>query len=390
MAGFGVMVLAASLSGCESMFKESASEVETQTAQINCVAGCTCTGCICCGTVQEGSLSANTVEESSLSANAEQEGETQEERSSENSTEEEASSEKTSGEKTSNVEEQSVEETQYVAINTLSEGELLARKQQQANFNEARKLCFSMNNSVEKTVKINEMDKQILANNAYDFSQNNIVFIGDSITEGLMGAVDADGNKISYVNYADSYLHFNRTLNHGKGGRMFSQYSDNELSLAANFGNVTNIDSDIIVVFAGINDYLSTPANKRYGNINDIYSTAGYCGAVRSFMKQLTEYYSNRQIFFVTMYNLPKKVQCTYSDIQTQPTLQDYLQVQRQLAAEYGFHIIELYDIGFMDCTNKETAGKYLADGLHPNDEGNRILGEHIAAELSLYFSQKK
>ena len=44
----------------------------------------------------------------------------------------------------------------------LTEGEKEARKQQQANFAEARELLFSLPNSKDKTTKINQMDRQIL------------------------------------------------------------------------------------------------------------------------------------------------------------------------------------------------------------------------------------
>lgn len=275
-------------------------------------------------------------------------------------------------------------------IAQLSEGELLARREQQRNFDEARQLLYDLQNSKDKTSKINQMDRQILANNAYDFSHKNIVFIGDSITEGITSAVDIKGNRISYVNYVDSYLHFNRVLNHGIGGRMFSVYGGEELSLTMNFDQVTNIDSDIIVVFAGINDFLSVLPNKRFGDVNNAMSTAGYCGSVRQFMKQLKEYYGDREIFFVTMYDNTKRSECQYSDVEGQPTLNDYMEIQRKLADEFGFQVIELYDIGFMDCTDKETSDFYLRDGLHPKDNGNIVLGEHIAAELSLYFGEKE
>jgi lysophospholipase L1-like esterase len=247
---------------------------------------------------------------------------------------------------------------------------------------------YGLPNTKDKTKKINQMDRQILANNSYDFSKKNIVFIGDSITEGTLGAQTTDGRLITYPDYVQSYLHFNRYLNHGKGGRMFSDYGGDEYSLAGNFDQITNIDSDIIVVFAGINDYIASPENKRFGDINDKQSTAGYCGAVRSFMKQLQLYYGDRDIFFVTMYNVDYVSECNYSDVSTQPTLEDYIEVQRKLCAEYRFNIIELYDIGFMDCTDKQTAEYYLKDMLHPNDNGNIAIGEHIGAELSLYFSQ--
>ncbi len=275
-------------------------------------------------------------------------------------------------------------------VTQYSEGELNARREQQKNFAEARETLYSLPNSKEKTEEINQMDRQILANNAYNFLGKNIVFIGDSITEGITSAIDQNGNPVSYVTYANSYLRFNRVLNHGLGGRMFSDYGGEELSLTANFGNVTNIDSDIIVVFAGINDYLCVAEGKRFGDVYDKMSTAGYCGSVRMFMKQLQQYYGDRDIFFVMMYNTSKKSQGTCTDVEEQPTFNDYLEVQRILAKEYGFHVIELYNIGFMDCSDKESSDYYLRDGLHPKDNGNIVLGEHIAAELSLYFGQKQ
>ena len=275
-------------------------------------------------------------------------------------------------------------------VTQYSEGELNARREQQKNFAEARETLYSLPNSKEKTEEINQMDRQILANNAYNLLGKNIVFRGDSITEGITSAIDQNGNPVSYVTYANSYLRFNRVLNHGLGGRMFSDYGGEELSLTANFGNVTNIDSDIIVVFAGINDYLCVAEGKRFGDVYNKESTAGYCGSVRMFMKQLQQYYGDRDIFFVMMYNTSKKSQGTCTDVEEQPTFNDYLEVQRILAKEYGFHVIELYNIGFMDCSDKESSDYYLRDGLHPKDNGNIVLGEHIAAELSLYFGQKQ
>lgn len=342
-----------------------------------CVEGCTCTGCICCGTV----LTDNDPSGAKTSLASEQETVTQE--TTQTAPESEALPEQPDT-------QESTTETEEENISELSEGELKARREQQENFAEARELLYTLKNSKDKTSKINQMDRQILANNAYDFSDKNIVFIGDSITEGITSAVDANGNRISYVTYADSYLHFKKALNHGMGGRMFSVYGDEELSLAMNFGNVTNVDSDIIVVFAGVNDYLSTPANKRFGDVNDKLSTAGYCGSVRYFMKQLQEYYGDREIFFVTTYNNAKKVTCNYTDINGQPTLNDYMEVQRKLAKEFGFHVIDLYKTGLMDCSDKESSDYYLRDGLHPKDNGNIVLGEHIAAELSLYFGEKE
>lgn len=274
-------------------------------------------------------------------------------------------------------------------IEQLSDEEKAERRQRQEDYAAQRNEVYKQADSTERMTKLNRLDKKIIENNTYDFTKKNIVFIGDSITEGITSSKNAEGELQSYVYYTDMYLKFNRTLNHGVGGRMFTSYGGEELSLALNFGNVTNVDSDIIVVFAGINDYLTEVKNKRFGNPDDQLSTAGYCGALRYFMKQLKEYYSDREIFFVTNYNVARTSNTNYTDFDGQPTLKDYVDVTKKLANEFGFNVIDLYGKSFMDSTEPQTSKLYLKDALHPNDEGSRVLGEHIAAELSLYFSEK-
>lgn len=293
-------------------------------------------------------------------------------------------------EETPTTEEVTQQQETEVSVAELTEGEKAARKEQQANFAAAREQLYAMENSLEKTQKINELDKQILANNSYDFSTKTIQFLGDSITEGICGSKDENGDYISYVNYANDYLKFGNCMNNGKAGRMFSDYAGQELSFSLDMGNMFNNSADIAVVFLGVNDYLTNRENKRYGDYYATESTAGYIGSLRFAMKQLQSNYSNQEVFFVTMYNVSKTADSTYTDITTSPGLAEYQDMLRKVVNDYGYHLIELYDTGFMDCTDAATSSTYTEDGLHPVDSGNRILGEHIAAELSLYYSQKQ
>lgn len=271
----------------------------------------------------------------------------------------------------------------------LTEGEKAARKELQANLAASREALYALPNSLEKTQKINEIDKQILANNTYDFSVKSVQFLGDSITEGICGAIDEDGNYISYVNYVNDYLGFANCMNNGKAGRMFSDYAGQELSFSLSMGNMFNNSADIAVIFLGINDYLTNRENKRYGDINAAESTAGYVGALKYTMRQLKSNYPNQEVFFVTSYNVAKTANSTYTDIAGSPGLAEYMDTLRKVVNENGYHLIELYNTGFMDCTDSATNSAYTADGLHPSDNGNKVLGEHIAAELSLYYGQK-
>lgn len=287
--------------------------------------------------------------------------------------------------------EQETQQEQQETVSQLTEGERQARKQLQADLKAAREELYKLPNSVDKVQKINQIDQQILSYNAYDFGGKTVQFIGDSITEGITAAFDDNGTKLTYVEYANRYLQIGNLLTNGKAGRMYTNYGGEEYSVVKSADMDVYYDADVYVIFLGVNDYLVVPPTgpKRYGNVNDTISTAGYCGAVREFMNHMKRYFDDKEVIFVMMYPINYPVNCEYSDMTTQPTLNDYMGIQRQLAKENGFHVIDLYSDGFMDCTNAEVNNYFLTDGIHPTDAGYKVLGEHIAAELSLYLGQK-
>ena len=267
----------------------------------------------------------------------------------------------------------------------LTAEEIEKRKILQAAYINERNEVYTWPASYEKTMKINELDKKILENAYYSFGDKKIVFIGDSITEGVGGIVDASGNKISYVNYVDEVLDFNSVLNHGKAGRTVANYGDKELSMDASIDNLIHIDADIVVILIGVNDYLYYSQEKRFGAL-DSGSTAGYCGALQSFVQAVERNYPDKEYFFVTTYQLLSTDGSTYTDYNGTPTFNDYMQVQRTLADRHGYHMIDVFNSGFMSTQDAVTTANLIPDGIHPNDTGYRILGEHIAAELLLYY----
>ncbi|MBO5166241.1 MAG: SGNH/GDSL hydrolase family protein [Lachnospiraceae bacterium] len=251
---------------------------------------------------------------------------------------------------------------------------------------EERNEVYTWANSYEKTMKINELDNLILDTAACTFPNVQINFVGDSITEGVGGAVDASGNTISYVNYVQEELQFGYAINNGLAGRMIAAYTTNtELSMEKNHDGLFGSDSEIVVFYMGLNDYLTPEEVKNYGVID--YTTGGYRGQLHQWVKKFSADYPNTEFFFVTTYQveLPNPTQ-KYINFNGVPTLNDYMEPQRGLAAQYGYPVIELYSTGFMDMHDAQTAESFLADSTHPNDAGYRILGEHIAAEIVLYY----
>ncbi len=275
-------------------------------------------------------------------------------------------------------------------IKDLTEGEKEARRQLLQQLAQQRELLYALPNSLDKMNQIMQIDAMMIENSVYDFSDKHMSFIGDSITEAVCGAIDEEGNRISYTNYVQDYLNIGETLNRGMAGRMFSTYGNEEYSLVKKLESALYVASDATVIFLGVNDYLAEQQDKRYGEQNvDSYSDAGYCGALRATMKYLKNNFGNQDIFFVLVYDVDRDVNATYSDATPSPSLKEFMDIQKSYAEHFGFHVIDIYSTGIMDLSVGEIEANYTADGLHPNDAGNVILAQHIAAELALYYSNK-
>ena len=249
-----------------------------------------------------------------------------------------------------------------------------------------RNLVYIWENSYEKTLKINELDKKILETAGCAFPGVKINFIGDSITEGTGGNQDADGRQISYVNYVQAALQFEEVCNHGRVGATITGYNNNyDLAIGAHEDELFVRDSEITVLYVGLNDFLAEAEVKNYG-VLDNGTTGGYCGQLQKIANSLRTKYPNTLFFFVTAYQTPWKSGTTnYTNFNGIPTLDDYMNPIRIMAQQNGYPVIDLYSTGFMDTHDANTAANFLADEIHPNDAGYRILGEHIAAEILLY-----
>ena len=61
----------------------------------------------------------------------------------------------------------------------------------------------------------------------------------------------------------------------------------------------------------------------------------------------------------------------------------------KELAAEYEYPVIDLYNSNILDSHDAAVIYNYMPDGVHCNPAGYDILGEHVAAEIIKIYEQE-
>ena len=161
----------------------------------------------------------------------------------------------------------------------------------------------------------------------------------------------------------------------------------NETALAA--------DTDIVMIFGGTNDW---GVNVPLGDLTDAASTentATFCAAVKEVLEYLTSNFAEKEIVFITpmqrwfrTWNTTDgERNYTNADYDNDDKssiekafyncrngvglyLRDYVEKLKQLCADYGVTVCDLFSTSQMYMNNEAFKLKYAPDGLHPNELG--------------------
>lgn len=199
-----------------------------------------------------------------------------------------------------------------------------------------------------------------------------ICFLGDSITQGCCASSQEEGFVMRIgANYGA------KTVNFGIGGtRIARQHSPSpekqyDLDFCGRYRQMDK-DADIIVVFGGTNDHGhgDAPMGTETDDTPDTFR-----GACRYLFSGLKAEYPDAVIVIATPLHrvgemMPKE---TGGWI-----LEDYVKVIRETAAAMGLVVLDLFETSEIN----RRLGELTTDGLHPNDEGHRILAEEIGEFL--------
>lgn len=202
-----------------------------------------------------------------------------------------------------------------------------------------------------------------------------INFLGDSITEGH-GTTGED--KVFHQIIKREYG-LKSAINYGVGGTRIARRGlpsektvwDYAFDLRAEIMDKT---ADVIVVFGGTNDYGHGDAP--FGDIESCDINT-FCGAVNSLIEKLKNIYPQAKIVFMT----PIHRMGETSPAPVSPDgklLCDYANAIEIICKNHNVDVIDLFKINPIDPADSSL----VPDGLHPNDEGHKILAKVVAQEL--------
>ena len=238
--------------------------------------------------------------------------------------------------------------------------------------------------SHKQTMLANEQDRKTISENDIDFSEIKIACLGDSITQAVNLDTLDHYQELAWPHVLKEALGAEEVVNLGIGGSSIGRYWAD-----AFVDRYTEIpeDTDLIFVMGGTNDGFCA-SFVEFGNSEE-RAPRTFWGDLDELMDGLKEDYPEAEVIFLTP--IPN-------------SLHDYLKAERKylmpqeefseviitLAEEHGMEVFDLYNSNILDGHDKDNILHLMPDGVHPNAEGYRILGEHVAAELIRLLDERK
>ncbi len=213
-----------------------------------------------------------------------------------------------------------------------------------------------------------------------------ITFLGDSITEGC--CVEKLENR--YDNIMLRNYDLKAVYNYGIGGTRLAHQtipsSNPRYDLCfCGRAHTLNKDSDIIVVYGGVNDYIHGDAP--IGKESDI-TPATFYGAVNYLMNYLKTDFSNQTIVFMTPAHCyfenvsDKEISHSPNKKNDALPLKGYVDIIEKAGLKHNIPVVNLFENLGLDPNDEKIRNEYTADGLHFNDKGQyfiaKCLGEFL------------
>lgn len=203
----------------------------------------------------------------------------------------------------------------------------------------------------------------------------NILFLGDSITCG----VGASEPSKSYVELVKSKLGVD-VENYGGSGTRIADQKEGGSEYFLRRAKRMPKKADFVFVFGGTNDYGHGLAE--IGDVSDETDFTFY-GAMNNLIKYLTQIYGKQKLCFILPLHRFDERNLFGDGTKKQPVaaLKRYVDIMRETLFRNGIDFFDFDDELTEPADNKD--GEFFKDGLHPNDNGHRVIADKIVNYLT-------
>ena len=200
--------------------------------------------------------------------------------------------------------------------------------------------------------------------------------IGDSITQGV-GVTDMNNMYFQRIKRDSSLREL--YIDGISGTRIARQQSPSEQpSFDQDFisrVDTIDIDSDIIVIFGGTNDFGHGDAP--FGNLTDSTPDT-FCGACHILCQKLIQRFPKSQIVFMgPLHRITEDTPNRHGKI-----LEDYVSALKAILRKYSIPFLDMMESGGIAPRMPIHKELYMPDGLHPNDAGHERIANRLKGFL--------
>lgn len=247
--------------------------------------------------------------------------------------------------------------------------------------------------SYEETLAINAFDKMVIENNTVSFKGVKITVMGDSISAGS-NLDEEDSAKYNWPKLMGEILGC-EVVNQSIGGSSVSSCATTD-PMVERWSSIPT-DSDIIIVFGGTNDCLFETRDQ-FGNLEYEFrmNEDTFCGDLDRMLSAMKwKYKDNIDDHYVKMiYVNPPSTILNDGVVAVDPTKYvaqwEYAQAINEMAPNYGFDVIDLYNTNFLNSHDYKINSEFILDGVHGNIAAYQILAEHMASEIIQMVQQEE
>ena len=215
-----------------------------------------------------------------------------------------------------------------------------------------------------------------------EWKSKKVLVLGDSITEGAA----ASSEENVYHQRLKKMLDFGELLAYGKGGtRIARQKTPSEEPLYDHDFNeraeAMDTNADLVLVFGGTNDFGHGDAP--LGNPGDVTVYTFY-GACRCLFEKLGKRYGYDKIVILTPLHRFGEDNLFGDGSKTVPgvSMERYVKAIMETAETMHLKVLNLWEEDELNLHTGDHRKYFADDGLHPNDDGHKLIAEILAAYL--------